>query len=133
MNIDEALDRARTAKKLADKGTELIASLRTFIEDEFSEHITILAASTKHRLYANFFGLPLLFRIEVGWGGEALSATISAYVLSEVAPKEHALDVNFPFDRHGNIQRKLTKDEFSPYFLQAVFTSLHTSGMILKP
>ena len=132
MNSEQTHSRAKATKELSVMGAELIASLRAYVTAGFTDHI--LDTSTPHRLYVSFYGLTLLFRVEIAWGGDAPLANISAYSLSDVPPKEVPLDVHLEFDSLGNIlDPKITKKEFPPVFLQKIFAALHANKVILKP
>jgi hypothetical protein len=137
MTIDQAHQQAEHSKKLTAKGAEIIASLKDYITKEFSEHIKILDTSTDCRLHVTFYGLSLLFRVEIVWDSK-LSATISACELSGVPQKVVALEVAYKFDSVGNIVSVTTAHvmdikTFPSSFLAEVFSALQARTAILKP
>lgn len=133
MNIDQFDREATSIKKLTQKGTEIIAALKDYVTTQFSEHLVVNdSESTATRLAVTFYGLRLLFRIEMSWNQSGLVGSIAALGISDGALKEVSIDA-VHFDALGNIDQHMLADEFAAPFLAKVFTKLHSASAILKP
>jgi hypothetical protein len=130
-------------KRLVKRGAEAIEELKSFIDEEFKEELPITHA-TNGSLSVSYFGLPLLFRIEIDSKCKAgnlatpASAKLVAYKLSyEIEPDEIRL-AECTFDTVGNVSfpanpRASTVDEFAGAFLNDVFISALDKGIQLRP
>ena len=133
MNIAQFGHESTDINKLTKKGTEILSTLKSYIGAEFSEHLIVNdTESTPTRLAVTFYGLRLLFRIEMSWGESGLVGSIAANGISDVAPKETPLAA-VHYDALGNIDRRMTLDEFAGPFLASVFSKLYSANVILKP
>lgn len=133
MNIDKFDDEANSIQKLTKKGTEILTALKGYIKGEFSEHLIINESeSTSTCLPITFYGLRLLFRIEMNWNSSNLIGSIAAVGISDVEPKETWI-LAVQFDVLGNIEQRLTPNEFSAPFIASVFSKIQSAGTVLKP
>lgn len=132
MNIAQFKNLAATVKKLANKGQTHIASLNDEITQHLADHLKVVS-STPHSITVSFYGVRVLFRIEIGWSVNQTNAQIAAYSLSyDVEPKETFL-VAYPFDHMGNVKNTYLSEEFGAPLLAEVFTLLHQADTVLRP
>ena len=133
MNIEEIKLTSNSVKKLADKGVTILAALKSYLSQEFQGHISI-KRETSHSLLVTYYGYPLLFRIELPMGGQGITGQIVAYSQSyDVEPVESPIGVAYTFDSLGNINRRFTEAEFSPWFVSEIFTKICEQGITLRP
>jgi hypothetical protein len=131
MNIEEFNAHAHAIQNFANIGADLIKNLNASIKIQFSEHI-LIEKSTPHSLFVSFYGLRLVFRIEIRWQARELSAQIAAYKLHQDSSTESLIKA-FPFDSMGNVNTIYTPKEFSAPLLLQVFNHENAAGITLTP
>jgi len=135
MRIDELKRESADIKKIADKGAEIILALINYISREHSQHLEYVKNS-KYKSHVTYFGLHLVFRIEMAVTPVQITSQLKAYLLSyDYEPKETFLGVAYEFDSLGSVNRRWTPDEFPQFFIADVFTKLldEGEGILLRP
>ena len=147
MNLQEFQVRAQMVNKLAAKGHDLIEALeREVCGDALVPFLRINdKRSSTHCLGLSFYGLPLLFRVELKLLEHSATGRITAYTLSyEAEPKETLLSLQsvYHFDELGNVTavdkprdraNKFAGGEFVKFFLAEVFTCIASGDYSLRP
>lgn len=105
MNIEEIQGIAAHIKTLSLKSTDIIAGLKGFVGENLNQHFAILEEKP-HSLLLSFYGLRLLFRVEIQWHARHVGATIIAYVLGYDEPLKRVPLTVYQFDNLGNITNK---------------------------
>ena len=134
MTIIEIQETNELIRAHAERGAEIIDLLKNYIDREVSTQF-VLKSETPHALQFSYYGLCLIFRIEIEIANDTFEATLKAYSLSfDTEPLETFLGVNYTFDSIGNVNRLSKSKEFSSFFIRDVFTKIMAGGkIILRP
>lgn len=130
-------------QSLTERGRDIIAELRRLIEGKdgpeagaFHGVFTIErnGLTTPHSLLVSFFGLHLLFRIELTHYAErAPLGRLVAYSIHHLAqPHTMPMDLEYQFDKLGNVTGSI-RDGFGLEFLERVFEVVQQKKLILRP
>ena len=145
MNTTEFCQRADRLRTLSAKGREIILSLKSRIEQEMItldgrrlvEHLKIID-SKPHSLLVWFYGLRLVFRVELKFTEAGGEGYLRAYTIgSEDRPTEETnLVEDLQFDINGNVTSftgyKWAIGKYEDDFLSAVVSVLAKRQMILR-
>src|ERR1700685_1928266 len=84
MNYEEGKQRGHDMIPLAEKGTEIIAILKNFLENEgeLNRAFVVESEPAERSLSVSYFGLSFVFRIEVIWKDAEIAAQVAAYALT---------------------------------------------------
>ena len=134
MTTIEIQETSELIRAHAERGAEIIEMLKNNIDREFPTHF-VKQSETPHALHYSFYGLRLIFRIEIEIANDNLEAALKAYSLSfDTEPVETFLGVKYTFDSIGNVNRLSKPKEFSAFFIRDVFTKIMGGGkIILRP
>src|SRR5215469_1413861 len=112
MELQSFFEQSDKVKLLTTKATEKIAFIKDFLNHPFphlgkrklTECFDIDGDTTPTQLRLSFNGLKLLFRVEVPFTEDQLSALLAGYTLSQDVPaKENPLGIAYRIDDFGNI------------------------------
>jgi hypothetical protein len=140
LNLDQFCVQAYKVNHLVGVGEDVMAKLKEFIESplsprsnaKLSDYLKTLNESP-HELTVSFYGLRLVFCIEINLTRSEGQAAIAAYRLSyDHEPKQIPIGVRYTFDKNGNMFRVVNGKSnvvfpaglFPRNFLEEVITAI---------
>ena len=144
MNLNEFHVRAAHVNELDKMGQRIIQTLTRYAKENVSKEMQIESGASPSLLRLTFYGLPILFRVELRLTESGGEGKLVAYYLSyDNEPKEMPLKMQYPFDRLGNVgwkneagdkTAKLTEDSCADHIFASLFTKIAQDGSIsLRP
>jgi len=135
MQLDEIKIANEVVERFRTEGEALIRNLKLFIAQEFP-HDLPQTSENPFSFLVHYHGLPLIFRVEIIIANKRVSGRIKATKWDIVDRAEKDL-LEYEFDGYnkvGDQVRRLNQENFSPFFVQDMFTRLFQSGEVrLRP
>jgi hypothetical protein len=134
MNLADLKRDSAELERVVAQGRNLTLELKKCIQADLGTHLVIVS-EYQHSLVCSYYGFQLIFRIEIGYGQNNIVPTICAYTRGYgIDQPESAIGVAYQFDRLGNIDGRMTPDNFAKNFIADVFTKLTEAGtIVLQP
>ncbi len=141
VNTSEFKVRAAQLKELSVLGVKIIGHFKDYIAKNLADELRMQEEKSPTCLRFSFYGLSLLFRVELRLRENSAEGAIVAYWLSySRGPAEAALNVSYAFDKNGNMrggsQRStaLPYAECAPRFFMDVFSQIAMQDdAVLRP
>jgi hypothetical protein len=153
MNLQEFYERADQMKLLEVRGKDIIAEIENLIKRGFeiesaklqqkisvrlSDHLNAVKLS-EHKLLVSFYGLRLLFCIDLKLTEGQSEGNITAYSLAYKQEQEESFLLRYGFDRDGNMTpenddgKMHVAGEGAKEFLEDVFSTIAKAGLVSRP
>ena len=132
MNTGEFQAQAKYLNTIQGIGEKFIAHLRNCLETTMPDFLQG-EHCTKTGLLLSFYGLRLVFRVEVFWQNGGVKPHIAAYRVTDDG--EIPVGDKYFFDELGNVltpNRGKTYESFCLDFVASVFTALDKEGITLR-